>query len=351
MLGSVEGAIGGKYSSLRFDTFGNAHVAYFDPSSGTINYSFWDHSLNKWFSTNLDRGSGFCSLALDSKQRPHISYPEGSNKLKHTFWDGSAWQKQVIDIRATVINYYTSIALDADDNPSISFYEELGVGGHRGRLRVVTWDGKYWAVRTADGDLGAGKFNSLALDSKGNPEIAYGDVEYQNASLRFARWNGHTWDIEILEGAGQPGTNMWSVFLLVDKNDIPQIVYSDVRNGLIKYATKRNGKWLLTPVASATIAYPDRNGIALDGQGRPYISYFDSRTGALSVAKLDGEKWVSTVVDQDFVGSTSSLQINDGWIWVTYSNEDGSQLKVARSKIEPSNSLNGMPQNLKRGHE
>jgi hypothetical protein len=326
--------IGGKYSTLKIDKFGNAHVVHFDPASTTINYSFWDHSLNKWFTTALDRGSGFCSLALDSKQRPHISYPEGSNQIKHTYWDGSAWQRQVVNINAIVINFYTSIALDANDNPSITFYEEHGVGEKHGRLREVTWDGKLWELRTIDPDLGAGKFNSLAIDSKGNPEVAYGDVEYQNASLRYARWNGRSWDIDILEGAGQPGTNMWSVSLCLDKSDVPHIAYTDVRKGLIKYATKKDGKWVLTPVASVSeVGYPDRNGLALDEEGKPHISYYDGGTGVLRVAQFVGGKWVSETVDQDFSGFTSCLQIYDGWLWLTYSDADGSQLNVARSKI------------------
>jgi hypothetical protein len=336
MTGTVDGTSGGKYSTLKLDSFGNAHVVHFDPSSGTINYSFWDHSLNKWFSTVLDKGSGFCSLTLDSKQRPHISYPEGTNRIKYTYWDGSAWQKQVANIHATVINYFTSIGLDAEDKPSISFYEEIGVGEFRGRLRVVHWNGKYWEVRTADSDLGAGKFNSLAIDSNGNPEIAYGDVEYQNASLRYARWNGHSWDIDILEGAGQPGTNMWSVSLLLDKNDVPHIAYTDVRKNVIKYATKKGGKWVLTDIASISqVAYPDRNGLAVDDYGRVYISYFDNGTGVLRLTELDGDKRLSEVVDQGFAGLNSSLEIHEGWIWLTYSNEDGSRLKVARRRIEP----------------
>ena len=348
----VDGVSGGKYSSLRFDKFGNAHVAHFDGPNGTINYSFWDHSLNKWFSTNVDRGSGFCSLILDSKQRPHISYPEGSNRIKHAYWDGSTWQKQSIDIHATVINYYTSIVLDNQDNPSISFYEEIGVGDKRGRLRIVTWNGNAWGLRTVDSDLGAGKFNSAAMDSKGDPAIAYADVEYQNASVRFARWNGRAWDVEILEGAGKPGTNMWSVSMLLDKHDVPHVVYTDVRNGLVKYATKKDGKWTMLAVAPVSPAYPDRNSIALDEDGKPYISYFDNDTGVLKVVTPVGDgKWLSTVVDQSSAGMTSSMQVHDGWIWITYFSGDTNQLKVARSKIERAAQASGASSNLKVGRQ
>jgi hypothetical protein len=335
LSGVVDGAMGGKYSSLKLDGSGNAHVAYYDEVQGSIGYSFWDHQLNKWFNTSLDRGSGFCSLVLDSKQRPHISFTEGSGRLKHVYWDGSSWQRQVIDVHAKVINYYTSITLDAKDNPSISFYEEFGAGDNRLRLRIVTWNGAFWEVRTADPDLGSGKFNSMVTNAAGNLEIAYGVVEYQNASLRYARWNGRSWDVEILEGKGQPGTSMWSVAMVLDKNGAPHVTYTDVVNGVLKYATRKDGKWRFIAVDSLSrVAYPDRNGIALDSQGRPHISYFDAGAGVLKVAHQEGEQWVIETVDRGGAGFTSSLEIDKGWLWLTYANAEGTGLKVLRTRLE-----------------
>ena len=115
-VGLVDTTVGGKYSSLRIDQYGNAHIVSFDYPQWTIWYNFWDHKLNKWFSTPLDNGSGFCSMVLDSKQRPHISYPEyGTGKLRHVYWDGSSWIKETIRIRTRIISYYTSITLDSMD--------------------------------------------------------------------------------------------------------------------------------------------------------------------------------------------------------------------------------------------
>ena len=39
------------------------------------------------------------------------------------------------------------------------------------------WNGKFWALTTVDSTLGTGKFNSIAVDSKGHPHIAYADRE------------------------------------------------------------------------------------------------------------------------------------------------------------------------------
>ena len=338
-VGAVDSDTGGRYSSLRIDNYGNAHVSQFDETAGVVKYSFWDHALNKWFTTSLDRSSGFCSLVLDSKQRPHISYPEGTGRVKEIYWDGSSWQKRPVETQARVINYYTSIAVDARDNPMITFYEEIGAGNNQGRLRLVTWNGNYWELRTVDADIGSGKFNSLATDSMGRPQIAYGNVEYQNASLRYARWNGRSWENEILEGAGKPGTSMWSVAMVLDKADAPHIAYTDVNNRLVKYATKKGGRWQLQTVDSLTqVGYPDRNGMALDDHEAPYISYYDAGQGLLKVAHQENQRWVTEVVDRNFAGFNNSLQIAHDIIWITYADETGERLKFARRVLAPSNS-------------
>ena len=166
-------------------------------------------------------------------------------------------------------------------------------------------------------------------------------MEYKNASLRYARWNGHSWDVEVLEGAGRPGTSMWSVSMVLDKADAPHIVYTDAVNGLVKYATRKAGKWDLQIVDSlANVGYPDRNGIALDEEGHPYISYFDPGRGLLKLAHLKDNKWVTEVVDRNSAGFTSSLQIDHRNIWLTYLDGTGQRLKFARRSLEQAVSVN-----------
>jgi len=329
-IGLVDSS-GGNYSSLRIDRYGNAHLAYVDSENAVLKYSFWDHNLQKWFTTSLDRSQGFCSLTLDSKQFPHISYLDyGTGKLKYAHWDGSTWQKAAIEISAKEISFYTSIALDSKDQPSISFYEYFSAGGDNDlHLRVVSWNGSMWELRTADNTRGSGKFNSIAVDSAGNPQVAYADVAYENSSLRYARWNGGSWHTAVLEGADGP-KYMHSVSLLLDSKDIPHIAYTDAGTNQVKYATQRDGKWQFELVDSLEReAFPDRNGIALDEQGNPYISYCDAGRNEVRVAYRKDQKWMAEIVDKGVPCYTSSVQVAHGTIWVTYG--AGSQgLKVAR---------------------
>ncbi len=337
---------GGKFASLKMDSYGNAHVVHMDGFDNMIRYSFWDRTLNKWFSTDLERGSGFCSLVLDSKQRPHISYPAGTGVI-HRFWDGEKWQRQFADVHARVINYYTSIVLDANDYPSISFYEEAGAGDACCRLRIVVWNGTFWDLKTIDATHGSGKFNSMAMNSQGHPEIAIGNVEYMTLSLRYARWNGEAWNVEILDNTV---SSKWSVAMVLDKNDSPHIVYTDVQAHMVKYAAKRAGKWEIQAVDSIVRnAYPDRNGIAVDAEGNPYVSYYDAGLGVLKVAHRVNGRWVAEVVDQDYAGYTSSMQIANDTIWLTYGDERGEQLRFAHRPIKPPASAMGVePAAIKR---
>src|ERR1017187_7499462 len=334
----------GLFSSMKFDLYGNAHVSYLDPSENQLRYAFWDHMLKKWFTTNVDRSGGFCSLALDSHQRPHISYQDYGGGVMYARWDGASWQKQKIPIGAREIGFYTSIALDQNDHPSISFYETISADGSLVvRLRSVTWNGKFWALTTVDSTRGSGKFNSIAVDSKGHPHIAYADVNSENASVRFAYWSGESWKTEVLEGVGSPGSSpgdprnqvCWSVSMVLDKDDNPHFTYTDVSHLLVKYAAKKDGHWKIEVVDSlGREGYPDRNGIALDDEGNPYISYYDAWAGLLKVAHRQGQKWAAEVVDRGFAGLQSSLQIDHDAIWVTFADETGGRLKFAHRPLK-----------------
>lgn len=329
----------GRFTSLQMDKFGDAHVAYVSEDGNySLKYGFWDHSLKKWFTMPVDQKAQFCSLALDSKQHPHISYVEyGSSrgaKLRYAHWDGASWKKQAIPVNSGGVAYYTSITVDNKDNPTITFYDHLDQDNDFVLwLRVVSWNGSYWESRTIDQTRGSGKFNSVASDSAGNLHVAYANVSAMTASLRYAFWNGKSWNVEVLEGITEPYT-VFSVSMVLDQVDVPHITYTDVVNRRVKYATRRGGKWQFEVVDTLTrVSYPDRNGIAVDPQGRAYLTYYDPGQGALKLAYRRDQRWIAEVIDQSVAGFTSSLQINHAAIWVTYSDEGSGALKCAHGSL------------------
>ena len=131
------------------------------------------------------------------------------------------------------------------------------------------------------------------------------------------------------DGAG------YSTFVTVDKNKQPHIAYSTAVTGLVKYAARKNGKWQIEVVDKiAAVGYPDRNSIVLDEQGRPFVSYYDAARGTLKVAWKDGQRWMTAQIDSN-AGFASSLQIYKGALWISYSDQGNSGLKVAHWALPP----------------
>jgi hypothetical protein len=334
----------GRYSSLQVDPKGNVHVAYIPEIAGhPLHYAFWDRVVKKWFTMRVAAVASFCTLVLDSKQYPHISYADHGTglgaKLRHAFWDGSTWKIVPLEVQpGAVVAYFTSMALDANDKPFFSFYDYADpTNTFRLRMRSVFWMGSFWQAITVDPGGGSGKFNSIAVDSKGQPHIAYANVKYETSGLRYADWDGKTWRTEVIDGIGGP-LPVYSVAMVLDKSDNPHIVYTDVQGRILKYAT-RNGKgpWRIEAIdAVQGPAYPDRNGIALDKEGNPYLSYYDEKFGILKVAFRKSGKWFIQTVDRNFAGFTSSVGIDNehNTLWVSYADDTEGTLKVAHRELE-----------------
>ena len=331
-----------QYTSMKIDAQGNVHVAYVlnDNNHYPLRYAFWDHALKKWFVMTVDQNAGTCSLALDSKQHPHIAFTDfAGGRLRYAHWDGSKWDHETLPINAQNINYYQSIALTPGDRPNIVFYEYEGPRGsdYKIRLRIVQWDGKNWALRTLDSDQGSGKFNSMVVDQQGHLHIAYANVSATTGGMRYAYWDGKDWKIEILEGEKENhGHGVgWSCNIAVDKDSIPHMTYMDEVEKLVKYAVRRNNKWQIQVIGKVTgVAYPDRNSIAIDRNGVPYVGFFDGGSGSLEVEHPEGQKWVIETVDADNAGFTSSMQIdNNNVAWISYADGANGGIKVAHRQL------------------
>jgi hypothetical protein len=337
----VDPAGGGKHSNLLFDSGGNAHAVYWNEPLQQVKYAYWDRRLNKWFMMKVgERSSGYCSMALDSHQHPHVAFLDG--QLKYAHWDGTNWKTEALQVGAKLIEYYTSIALDSEDHPMITYYEVLSNSSpdYTLRLRSVKFNGQSWEVSTIDRGLGSGKFNSMAIGKDGVPQIAYANVHDETAGLRYARRNGKLWESTMLEGIEHPHF-MFSIKMVVDSENIPHITYTDPGTAEVKYGRVRSGKWQIQVADRlAGVGFPDRNGIALDDEGNPYISYYDAGQGSLKVAHLERDKWVAETVDDTFSGFTSAIQVGNGEIVVIYFDTISNSLKCARRPLQPTKGPN-----------
>ena len=100
-----------------------------------------------------------------------------------------------------------------------------------------------WEIRSVDtvtklmfGFIGARNITDVALDSRGNPWVAYSDEKL----LRLAVWDGSEWRIDTVVDAGS-ATLGQLVSLALDFQDRPHIAYFEVTDkspldGVVKYA-------------------------------------------------------------------------------------------------------------------
>jgi PKD repeat protein len=201
---------------------------------------------------------------------------------------------------------YTSLALDSAGNPRIA-YSRQGTN-----LKYAEWNGVSWTITTVEssGDM---RFPSLALDSAGNPRISYCS---DTRDLRYAERNGGSWTITTVESSGRAGFSS----LALDSAGNPRIsYYRDYSNP--RYAERNGVSWTITTVDSGGNLGSDTS-LALDDSGNPRISYYDQSNGDLKFAKpmplvdLSGSPLSSPAPDTvSFTGTATHTLGSPSWAW------------------------------------
>lgn len=326
----------GQFSSMAIDQQGNFHIAYIDQTQKVLRYAYRGRLDKKWFSLEVGPGEGACSLAVDAAGRPHIAYISQFNGgLRYATWDGKKWHFQLID--GERIEFFTSIQLDSQGHPKISYYHRLYPdGSYALRLKYAYFDGSTWFIQTVDQRFGTGKFNSLALDASGNPHIAYSDTD--TLGLRYAHWDGSHWLFASPDSAQlNGGTVGWADSIAVDSAGNPHIAYLDPSHRRLKYAHKHGDTWERESVEHIVgkADAVDRVSLKLDTHGHPHIAYYEGGRGELHYASRTDKGWQVEVVDNSGnVGMYPSLCFtSDDEPFISYYDVTNNALRVAHRGV------------------
>ena len=149
------------------------------------------------------------SIAIDSNDKIHISYYDGSNtNLKYATNSSGTWVKFTIDNTGDV-GEDTSIAVDSNDGIHISYFDDTN-----GDLKYATDASGSWISSTIDSVGSVGWYASIAVDSSDGIHISYCDST--NYDLKYATNSSGSWVNSAIDSTGSVG---WYSSIAVDSND------------------------------------------------------------------------------------------------------------------------------------
>lgn len=335
----IDGAAGknvGKFTSLAVDKEGSLHVGYYDETRQALRYGFRARPADKWYTMEVDASGGYESLAVDAAGHPHFAYAAPNEAgLRYATWDGHTWNKVTLDYER--IDFFNCIRIAPDGFPRISYYHRLHRDGSFAlHLKYASFNGEKWYTETVDARSATGKFNSLALDSKGLPYISYSDVDA--GDLRYTKWDGSEWNFsapdtqKLSEGWVGIGSS-----IEIDQAGVPHIAYVDVTHRRIKYITWTAKGWKSEIVDTITGKADniDRVSLKFDSKQTPHLAYWDSGLGVLRHATLTPKGWRAETVDGgDNVGLYPSLAIDArDEIYISYYDMANGALRLAHKRV------------------
>ncbi len=332
IVDGTHGRDSGSFSSLVIDHSGSFHLVYSNSSGTALHYAFRAKADKRWDKTTIDAmGGNFESLAVDSRGWAHIAYNSPKlDGLHYAHWDGKVWQTLLID--AVKTNRQTSIQLDSQDHPRISYYRESYADRRQARcLKFAYFDGTTWFTQTVDHRPGTGSWNSLALDRDEHPEISY---SIATGFLGFASLDQSEWQhglADFQNGKDQNDKDKKSKdykdkeidkrhvdtdsSLVIGADGQPSIAYINATERTINYAWRTGTVWHQETVDSvaSTGADSDRVSLKLDKGGRPHLVFYDSGLGTLKYATRDNDKkeWHTEIIDDGNTGQYASLALDE----------------------------------------
>ena len=224
----------GFFTSLALDRDGNAHIAFSSGNYPNGTLQFASQVGNSWQIETVESTSvegTQRSLALASDGTPHISYQK-EDALWYATRDTEGWHLQQIAGGGWGIETGSgsSLALDSQGNPHIvhNYYNSDSASSS---LLYEYQDAQGWHRETVDDHINTSGITSIALDSEDNPHVSY-FFGWPNTGLAYAYRSSAGWHYELVETGG---TTFGSLALKDGK--FPHISYQFYSSGYtLKYA-------------------------------------------------------------------------------------------------------------------
>ncbi|MEO6434528.1 MAG: S8 family serine peptidase [Tepidisphaeraceae bacterium] len=186
-----------------------------------------------------------------------------------------------IDSSGHDVGGYLSLAIDAHGRPAVAYFDGTG-----GDLRFAHFNGQTWDVETIESSGSVGLYPSLVYDGDDHAVISY--FHKTRGDLRVARFNGTLWNIQTVDAKGVVGRSTSLAFNRATGE--LAIAYEDSDFGRLKMARNPGGGW------TRGLVDPSRSGVthtsvAFDAFNQPAVSYYDIRNADLKYACFNGSIW------------------------------------------------------------
>jgi hypothetical protein len=284
------------------------------------------------------------SMAIGADGNPVISYYDASARAlkvaKCSNADCSgAITLSVVDDPANDVGRFSSLVIGLDGRPVISYRDSTSLALKVANCANPACTGSA-TITTLDDPVNAvGEFSSIAVGSDGLPAISYYDRTA--LLLKMAKCSNPACTAATLVTVDNQVNDIGQYCAMaVDVGSLPVISYQDTSAGTLKVAkctTPTCSGVTRTIVDDPSNSVGSHTAIAIPEDGQPVISYYDNSAQALKVAKCanaacTGSATITTVDDPgNNVGQASAIAIAaDGLPIISYRDLSSASLKVVK---------------------
>ncbi len=263
---------------LAVDPAGHAHASYMNTRgfAGLGHVVYLTNASGDWTSKTVALAYDYASLAVDSAGRAHLCYYGWDLVPGGDYYQGlgyrtnapdGIWQTpEAVDplwTGAQLEGMICEIAIDSLDRPQISFVDG------QGQPRQDYWhaakiDGAWQIQRVAIGPFASGH-NQIATGPDHAAHIVYPDPETKD--LMYANNAGGNWAIEMLAPQDTMNTYLHLFDLSVDPAGGVHFVYHNYKSGDLTVSSRRGLDSDSDGVGDAFEQGPDGSDPAYDGNG------------------------------------------------------------------------------------
>ncbi|MDR3491564.1 MAG: hypothetical protein P4M12_05900 [Gammaproteobacteria bacterium] len=336
--------ITGEYTSLVLDAKGFPTMSYYDRTEGKLkiahcfekNCAFFNSILTPDAATNIGQ---YTSIALDSNGKPVVSYYDVKNSALKVLHCGNTVCSNGNTIAAPdtngTVGQYTSVTVDKNNFPVVTYYDATS-----GVLKVLHCGNASCtggnSIVKPDTATSNGVQSSVKMNAAGNPVIAYFD--FTKKSLKMLTCGNANCNAGNTINTADSGADVGRFpSLVLDSNGKPAVSYLDLTNGKLKVlrcgnATCSAGNAFASIGTNGVVGY--YSSLALDTSDNPMVSYYDRTNGKLNMLRCGNATCTSgnTITVPDVTGNVglyTSMKLDaSGNPVVSYFDASNGDLKV-----------------------